>query len=44
MIKEVARKLMDDFRDGSIIVFKISLDILESRLDEKEFVEFCNSL
>jgi hypothetical protein len=34
---------MDDFRDGSDIVFSMALNVLQSKIDTKSFIEFCDS-
>lgn len=38
------RKLMNDHRDGVILVFSLMLDELERRLPESVFIEFCDRL
>ena len=43
MLKEIIDKLMDDFRDGSDIVFSMALNVLQSKIDTKSFIEFCDS-
>jgi len=43
-LKEMARLLMTNYEDGAIIVFNFVLDVLESRMPESEYVEFCDNL
>ena len=43
-LKEAAKILMDEFKEGSDIVADCILNELESRLEEKDFIEFCDSL
>lgn len=43
-LKEMAKILMNDFQEGAGIVFNFTLDEIENRISEKEFVEFCDSL
>jgi len=38
------KKLMNNTSKGVDLIIESILDILESRLDEKEFVELCNTL
>src|ERR1700744_6385690 len=44
MLKDMAAKLNDDFRDGADLVQSAVLDALMARLPEAEFVAFCDSL
>ena len=37
-------KLMDNHESGSALVWSAALDVLESKISEKEFVEFCDNL
>lgn len=44
MLKDMAVKLNDDFRDGADIVQNAVMDRLMAIMPETEFVEFCNVL
>ena len=44
MLKDVAKKLMTNFEEGAAIVFCFTLDELEQRMSESEYVEFCDNL
>jgi DNA-directed RNA polymerase specialized sigma24 family protein len=44
MLKDMAARLTDDFRDGADLVQSAVLDALMSRLPEAEFVAFCEAL
>lgn len=41
---DMARRLVNDFRDGADIVLTAVLNELEKKLPEKTFIAFCNSL
>lgn len=43
-LKDAVAKLAADFRDGADVVFNAALEILESRLPEAEFVDFCDAI
>jgi hypothetical protein len=43
-IKEAIELLANDFRDGADAVMQALLSILEARLPEAEFVEFCDAI
>lgn len=43
-LKDVAVKLMDIHDEGSSVVFTLTLNELETRMPEDEFVAFCDSL
>jgi len=43
-LKEMARLLMTNYEDGAGVVFNFVLDILETRMTESEYVEFCDNL
>lgn len=43
-IKEMIETLNQDLSDAASVVFEALLTILESRLPEHEFVEFCETL
>ena len=44
MLIEIARKLMDDFREGTELVFDSIIKELESRLDKTSFIELMEEL
>lgn len=44
MLKDVAKRLMNNFEEGSAIAFKYVLDELEARMPESEYVDFCENL
>lgn len=44
MLKDMIRKLNNDFRDGADLVQSAALDALMSRIPEAEFVAFCDAL
>lgn len=44
MLKDMIRKLNNDFRDGADLVQSAALDALMSRIPEAEFVAFCGAL
>jgi len=43
-LKEMALKLNNDFSDGADLVFDAVLNVLESRVDEVEFLELMENL
>jgi len=43
-LKEMARLLMTNYEDGAGVVFNFVLDVLENRMSESEYVEFCDNL
>jgi len=43
-VREVAEQLMNDYREGTDIALQSALDVLQTRMTEKEFSEFCDSL
>jgi hypothetical protein len=43
-LMQCARDLMNVHTEGSGLVFVYTLDEIESRMTETEFVEFCDSL
>lgn len=43
-LKEMAKLLMADMREGSEIVFNAVIEALEAKLPEAEFVSFCAEL
>jgi hypothetical protein len=43
-LKEVAKMLMNDFRDGTDFAFQKTIDELEERMTTEEFVAFSEKL
>ena len=43
-LKETAKKLMSDFRNGTSLSLDIVLDEIETRMSEDDFVKFCDEL
>lgn len=43
-LKEMAARLMSDYREGTDLVFQVVMGALETRLPEAEFLAFCDSL
>ena len=43
-LKEMAKDLMDDFRDGTELVHDLVMTALDNKMDEKEFISFCDSI
>lgn len=44
ILKESAKKCMNDFRDGVDFALQSILDELESRMEKSEFINFCETL
>lgn len=44
ILKETAKMLMNNYEDGAGLAFSVTLNVLESRMPEAEFVEFCDNL
>ena len=43
-LKEMAVQLMDNYEDGAGVVFVFTLDELEERMTESEYITFTDSL
>jgi len=43
-IQEMVAKLANDIRDEAGVVLSAALDVLESKMEESEFVAFCNAI
>ena len=43
-LKDIARKLVEDFRDGVDLVLDEVLTALSKRMSEDEFVAFCDTI
>jgi hypothetical protein len=43
-IKDIISSLARDERDEAGIVLEAALDVLERKIREKEFIEFCDSI
>lgn len=44
VLQHIATKLMNDFREGSTIVFDNVISELESRMTEQEYIKFCETI
>ena len=44
VLKEIAVELSNKYEDAETLVFDKTLEELEKRLNEKEFLEFCETL
>lgn len=43
-LKNMAKQLMADTQEGAGVVFVMVLDVIEQRMEENEFIAFCDSL
>lgn len=43
-LKKMAKELMSNFEDGAGIVFNEVLNVLEGRMTETEYTQFCETL
>jgi len=43
-LREIASLVVNDYRDGTDLVFQAVLNALEAKLPEAEFVKFCEGL
>lgn len=44
MLKEMAKNLMSDYTTQATLVFTFVMNEIEDRMQENEFIEFCDSL
>jgi hypothetical protein len=43
-LKNVIKELVNDFREGTNTVFCFALDVLENKIPENEYINFCDNL
>jgi len=43
-LKEIIELLNNDYREEVDIIFQIALNTLEKKMEQRDFIEFCESL